>query len=181
MEGKTTKRRSPNTIINEEPLLKKKTRHYSLLIVLALFIGSCDSFRVYEDYEDLDEAFWHEDSVKRFTFKIKETEKNYNIKATFRNARSYPFHNLYFKYTIVDSIGNVIVQELQETHFFDPKTGEPRGSGLGDLFDHSVLLMEDYHFDQPGSYTLQLQQFMRKDTLPFILSVGGRVEFSQQD
>lgn len=152
-----------------------------LIIMLASTLIACDSSRVYEDYNDFDEAFWHLDSLQQFTFSIKDTTRTYNLGATFRNASSYPFYNLYFQYTLVDSSGNQLIEQLKEVDLFDPKTGEPLGSGLGDLFDHSIVLEEGYQFKNSGDYTLSLQQFMRRDTLPFILSVGARVEFAEEN
>lgn len=150
---------------------------YLTIFIAALVMISCDSSRVYEDYNDMEEAFWHMDSVQNFDFTIDDTSRSYNLIATFRNASSYPFYNLYFQYTLTDSLNNVMEQQLREVNFFDPKTGEPQGSGLGDLYDHSFPLEEGYQFEQAGKYTIQLQQFMRMDTLPFVLSVGARVEF----
>lgn len=153
---------------------------YAIIFFLFVLIIGCDSNRVYEDYEDLSEAFWHVDSVKRFSFEIEDTTQLYNLKATIRNASSYPFYNLYYRYSLTDSLDSVVVTELKETELFDPKTGQPYGSGLGDLFDHSILLQGDYRFPYAGNYSIKLQQFMRMDTLPFILSVGARVEFAKE-
>lgn len=153
---------------------------YVYFTVITLILLACDSTRVYEDFNDMDEAFWHKDSIQRFNFKIEDASRQYNVLATFRNASSYPFHNLYFQYTITDSIGGVLTDELKEVTLFNAKTGEPYGSGLGDLFDHAFPLQENYSFKEPGTYTLHLQQFMRMDTLPFIMSVGGRVEFVEK-
>lgn len=154
-------------------------RYLSVIILFLFFATACDSNRVYEDYNDLEEAFWHLDSVQTFSFQIEDTSQAYNLNATFRNASSYPFYNLYFQYTLTDSSGNVLRQQLKEVDLFDPKTGEPNGSGLGDLFDHSFVLEEDYKFQSAGEYVLAFEQYMRRDTLPFILSVGARVEFAE--
>ncbi len=154
-------------------------RHTVLLLSFIVF--SCDSSRVYEDYETIEEGFWHVDSVKKFTFHIADPQKEYNLIATFRNASSYPFYNIYFQYSLTDSLDSIIIQELKEVDIFDPKTGQPYGSGLGDLFDHSFPLIKNHSFPAKGSYNLKLQQFMRMDTLPFILSIGGRVEFATKN
>lgn len=151
-------------------------RNSAIFSALVVLLIGCDASRVYEDFNDMDEAFWHKDSVQRFHFLIENEVELYNLKSTFRNASSYPFYNLYFQWSLTDSSGQVILEELKDVNFFDPKTGEPLGSGLGDLFDHSFTLKEDYQFAHPGKYTLSLQQYMRRDTLPFVLSVGGRVE-----
>ncbi|WP_425392969.1 gliding motility lipoprotein GldH [Ekhidna sp.] len=150
---------------------------YLAIFLIFILIASCDSNRVYEDFNDMEEAFWHQDSTQSFIFQIEDTTKSYNLLATFRNASSYPFYNLYFQYTLTDSAGNILREQLKEVDLFDPKTGEPYGSGLGDLFDHSFPLEEGYQFSVPGEYRMSFEQYMRRDTLPFILSVGARVEF----
>ncbi|MEQ9403268.1 MAG: gliding motility lipoprotein GldH [Cyclobacteriaceae bacterium] len=147
-----------------------------LILLFAATIISCDSSRVYEDYENMEDAFWHMDSVKRFTFEIDDIEKSYNVMATFRNVSSYPFYNIYFQYSLTDSLDSVVVQQLKEADLFNPKTGEPLGSGLGDMFDHTIPVLENYTFPNEGTYNIKFQQFMRLDSLPFILSVGARVE-----
>ncbi|MEM9896291.1 MAG: gliding motility lipoprotein GldH [Bacteroidota bacterium] len=143
-------------------------------VLSALF--SCNSDRVFDEYNDFEESFWHMDSVQVFEFMIDDTSTSYDLFATFRNSASYPFYNLYFQYEIKDSTNQVLLTELKDVSLFDPKTGEPLGSGLGDLFDHSFLLEEDFQFEQTGRFTLALQHYMRRDTLPLILSVGARIE-----
>ncbi|MDE0471591.1 MAG: gliding motility lipoprotein GldH [Ekhidna sp.] len=151
---------------------------YLILFSFILLLESCDSSRVYEDFQDMDQGFWHSDSLQSFSFEIEDAAVKYNLLATFRHASAYPFYNLYFQYSLLDSSGNVIKKALKEHHFFDPKTGEPLGSGLGDLFDHEVMLEESYSFPNGGRYQIQLQQRMRMDTLAYILSVGARVEIA---
>ena len=153
---------------------------YFLIIIAGLAIASCDASRVYEDFYDLEEAFWHMDSVKRFSFEIVDTTQTYDLFATFRNASSYPYYNIYFEYSLKDSADRILKQALTEYDLFDAKSGEPLGSGLGDLFDHQVLLEKGFQFKNSGVYSLELQQQMRLDTLPFILSVGARVAFEDQ-
>ena len=152
---------------------------YLLILVIFVSFISCDSDRVYEDFNDMEEAFWHLDSIQTFTFEIEDSDTSYNLLATFRNASSYPFYNLYFQYTLKDSLEKILSQQLKQVDLFDPKTGKPNGSGLGDLFDHSFVLEEAYQFENRGTYALSFKQYMRRDTLPFILSVGARVEFSK--
>lgn len=154
---------------------------YLSIIIIGLTMVSCDSSRVYGDFHDMENAFWPLDSVQRFTFTIEDTTRKYNLLATFRNSSSYPYYNIYFKYTLEDTLGRIKKEELKEYHFFDPKTGEPLGSGLGDLFDHKVPLEDSLIFSNKGEYTLSLQQYMRMDTLPFIISVGARVEYVIDD
>lgn len=156
-------------------------KYLTLLTLCSLLFFSCDDNRVFEEYKELDEAFWHKDSITTFSFQIQDPELNHNLFATFRNASSYPFYNIYFQYTLKDSLDSVLTSALHEAKLFDEKTGKPLGSGLGDLFDHTVPVLQDYQFTNKGEYSLSLQQFMRLDTLPFVLSVGARVERAGED
>ena len=147
-----------------------------LLVLLLIFFTSCDSSKVYEDFTDFDEAFWHQDSIISFSFNIEDATKPYHLKAQFRNAQSYPYHNMYYRYTLKDANDSVLSEEQKQIFLFDPKTGEPNGSGLGDVFDNSQTVLENYTFTNSGTYSVDLKQFMRLDTLHSILSVGWRVE-----
>lgn len=147
-----------------------------LLVASVVFFTACDSTKVYDNFVDFDEGCWHKDSLTSFSFNITEASQRYNLKAKFRNAQSYPYHNLYYHCTLKDANDSILNEIQKEIFLFDPTTGKPCGSGLGNLFDHSQAVMENYTFPNAGSYSVDLKQFMRLDTLPFILSVGWRVE-----
>lgn len=147
-----------------------------ILVLLLFFAASCDRTKVYNDFTDFDDGFWHQDSVVSFSFSIDDTTQPYNLKAQFRNSQSYPYHNMYYRYTLKDANDSVLNEEQKQIFLSDPKTGKPYGNGLGDLFDNSQTVLENHFFQNPGTYSVDLKQFMRLDTLPFILSVGWRVE-----
>jgi len=146
------------------------------LILSIILLSACDSTKVYENFADFDEGFWHQDSVVSFSFTIEDASQPYHLKAQFRNAQTYPYHNMYYRYTLKDANDSVLSEEQKQIFLFDPKTGEPHGSGLGDLFDNSQIVLENYTFSNSGNYSVDMKQFMRLDTLPSLLSVGWRVE-----
>lgn len=148
----------------------------SSIILSSLLLNSCDSKRQFEDYHDFKDAYWHKDSVQSFTFEIEDASMKYDILAQVRNTPQYPFYNLYYQYCLTDDNGDTIKNELKEVLLFHSKTGEPLGNGLGDLFDNSSLSHQGITFPNSGKYTATFRQMMRMDSLPFILSVGCRVE-----
>ncbi len=144
--------------------------------ILSLSITGCDENKVFEDYKDFETSVWHVDTIPGFSFTIADTQVPYQIDYNIRYAISYPYQNLYLTYYVEDSTGKVIDSNLQEVYLFESKTGEPKGSGLGDIFDYSVLGLENYKFPAPGTYKISLKQFMRQEELPFILSMGITVK-----
>lgn len=154
-----------------------------ILMVLTCIIGlvSCDKNRVYEVNAELSDKFWLADSTVTFDFEVKNTKTKYNLLYNIRNTIDYPYHNLYIRYSLKNSDGRQIAGKLVGQNLFDPVTGQPYGSGLGDVFDHQFKLLNNYKFSNVGKYQLELKQYMRMDTLPDILAVGYRLERVKQN
>ena len=152
-------------------------RIFFLPAFLVFLLLACDERRVYEDSQDFGERTWKVVDKPQFEFAIKDTVKRYNLYCNIRNSLEYPYARLFVHYALRDSAGTELQKKLISGFLFDQKTGQPQGSsGLGDVFDHQFLLLSDYEFKQPGKYRLELEQFMRMDTLQGILSVGVRIE-----
>ena len=146
----------------------------ALLIITVL--SACDKNGVYQNFTDFDSQFWHQDSVVTFRFKIEDASRKYNLKALIRNSQQYPYHNLYYQYTLVDQNDSVLNQELMQIILFDPKTGVPMGGGVGEIYDNDQMVLENYTFPSAGEYEVSITQYMRLDTLPYVYSVGLRIE-----
>jgi gliding motility-associated lipoprotein GldH len=150
-------------------------RRWPVLLALAALatLGACDPNRVYEENTDLksptgDPYVWDVQQRPNFTFAIAD----FNV----RNASAYGFYNLYLKHTLTGPDGRVVGQPLlHQLVLLDPKTGEPLGAGAGDIFDHQFLALRNVHFARPGNYKVTLEQYMRQNQLPGIMSVGVRV------
>jgi gliding motility-associated lipoprotein GldH len=147
----------------------------ALLAMLVLF-NCCDDSRVYEKNNDFDERQWLASEKPAFEFTVTH-DQSYNLYCNLRNSITYPYSRIFITYTLKDSVGSEIKKEMINTFLFDEKTGKPQGSsGLGDIYDQQVVLLKNYTFSQPGTYTVQFEQFMRTDTLQGVLAVGLRVE-----
>jgi gliding motility-associated lipoprotein GldH len=151
-------------------------KHLLSILAIAVLIQACDRQRVFEDFTDLEQGFWHQDSVLHFRFSITDVDQTYRLMTLFRNKQAYPYHNMYYRYTLRDAKDSILQQELKQIFLFDPKTGKPNGGGIGSTFDHSQVVSEKFTFPTIGDYSVDIQQYMRLDTLPHIRSVGWRVE-----
>jgi gliding motility-associated lipoprotein GldH len=136
---------------------------------------ACGKDYTYEGYKTLPKKEWIVDSVASFPFKITEQTKFYTLSYTIRNTLRYPYYNIFVNYELLDASGKVLLSKQMDNNLLNPKTGEPYGTGLGDMYDHDFLLLENYHFPTAGDYTLKLKQQMRLDTLPEIVAVGVKI------
>jgi len=157
-------------------------RGWLALLPLAVSLSACDPNRVYEDNVDLksptgDAYVWDVQQRPTFTFSIADTAARYQVYFAVRNASGYGFYNLYLKHTLTGPDGRPAGPALlHQLLLMDAKTGEPLGAGAGDIFDHQFLALPHQHFAKPGAYKLTLEQYMRQNQLPGIMSIGVRVE-----
>ncbi len=152
-----------------------------LALLTSVLLSGCDPQRVYEDNVELksktgDPYVWDVQQRPTFTFVITDTAALYDVYFNVRNAAGYGFYNLYLKHSLTGPDGRPASPALlHQVLLLDPKTGQPRGKGTGDIFDHQVLALPRQRFVRPGSYQLTLEQYMRQNQLPGIMAVGVRV------
>ncbi|MDZ7933775.1 MAG: gliding motility lipoprotein GldH [Emticicia sp.] len=154
----------------------KKPLIIASMLMLSAWVLSCDSNAIFKSYEDLKDTKWYVKNIPSFTLEVKDETIPYNIYLLIRNASQYPYNNLYVTRYIYGPDGKQISNRLEEVTLFNAKTGKPLGDGLGDIFDHKVLSSRNYMFPKKGKYTIKLQQYMRQDPLPYVMSVGISVE-----
>lgn len=147
-----------------------------LLILLIASVGCEDKNTLYKAYEDIDDGLWFVEKKFDFRFKVSDTTQTYNLYYLVRSAQQYPYYNLYLDRVMRGPDGKVIFSRLDEMYLSDEVTGKPRGSGLGDLFDHKFVFQRNYRFPKSGKYTISIAQSMRQNPLPFVLGIGLSVE-----
>lgn len=147
---------------------------------LLFVVVACDNQRVFEGKKDFSDRYWVFNNPAEFEFEITQPDKTYNLLINIRNTTKYQYQNIYLQYYLEDSTGRLLSKELKNIQLFNSITGIPLGKGLGDLFDIEKVFLEDYTFENSGKYHLRIDQFMRQDSLPEILSVGLRVEYTQE-
>lgn len=152
-------------------------RSLTVLAVITVLFSSCDDQRVYDKNIDFDSRFWQVDQKPEFEFVVADSSQSFNLFCNVRNSLDYPYARVFVNWILSDSTGAVMEKDLAQHMLFDEKTGEPFGqSGLGDIYDHRILLKRDYRFPYRGKYKVSLEQYMRTDTLSGILAVGVRLE-----
>lgn len=148
-----------------------------LLLILLIASASCeDKDTLYKAYEDIEDGQWFVEKKFDFRFEVSDPTQTYNLYYLVRNAQQYPYYNLYLDRVMRGPDGKVIFSRLDEMYLSDEVTGKPRGSGLGDLFDHKFVFQRNYRFPKPGNYTISIAQSMRQNPLPFVLGIGLSVE-----
>lgn len=142
---------------------------------LLVAAAGCDQARVFEENRDFKDYAWRVAEKPSFKFAITDTAARYTVALNVRTTTSYPFYNLFTKLTLTGPDGQVVSRRLHEMNVRDPQTGEPLGDGAGDIFDQQFTALRGVRFRRAGTYHAELEQYMRRGTLPDVMSVGVRV------
>lgn len=147
-------------------------RVFLLIFSLGIIFQSCQIEPGFEENTSMGTNGWPEKQI--VSFKIPEIPENgqYQLFVNIRQNEDYPFYNCYFIPQIKDSKGKILKRTLAEGIFYDPKTGKPKGEGSGNLYNHSYLIFDKLSFKKGEKLTIEINQFMRRDTLQGIFSVG---------
>ena len=150
----------------------KSTMALLLLWMLSLAITACNKGRVYESFQDLKALNWVVSDTVSFAVDSIDLGLDLNAIIGIRYNDKYEYNNLYLRYILRDSVERIVTDSLLNIHLFDPRTGQPLGQGFGNRrIKYDTL---------PGNLvipdaTFQFIQYMRKDSLAGIESVGLKI------
>ena len=156
-------------------MLKYGIMYFFLLTVL---LTACDHNRIFEEKKDFPTRSWSSSETVEFSFDIEDPQQKYDLLCNVRSTNAYPFQNLYLQYYLEDSTGQLLSKDLNNIILYDPVTGVPRGDGLGDIYSLEKIFLGDYKFDKSGQYGIRFDHYMRADTLPEVVSLGFRIQRS---
>lgn len=141
--------------------------------LISVLSSSCQSDAVFDQTESLAEHGWVQKKQITFPFEIQDTTKTYDLQVAMRQSNDYPFYNLYFNCRLIQENKGVWKKAFAEAILYDPKTGKPKGGGVGDMYSHSYTILKGLKFPRRGKYQVELEQYMRTDTLVGVVSVGA--------
>lgn len=159
--------------------------HRNLLSAFSLLflLWSCDSNRVYDEYESITNG-WNKDSIVTFDLPEMDSIPDYNLFINVRNNNDYAFSNIFLIANIQFPQGKVITDTLEYRMAYPD--GEWLGTGFGDVKENKLWYKEGVRFNEPGRYKISIQHAMRKsgsekgiDNLEGITQVGLRIENTQ--
>lgn len=147
---------------------------FLFLPAAAIFFSSCDSKRVYEKNEVINNNSWDYNIPLGFTVNITDTLSYHNMYINIRNAGFYKFRNV-FLFVNTKLPQGQLVRDTLELTLASPE-GKWLGDGLGDIYDNRLLFRKHFRFPQAGEYHFELIHAMRINPLPGIMDAGIRIE-----
>lgn len=151
-------------------------RKLLFVCAMGMIATGCNSNKLFQEKYDFEDQVWLEETLPEFSVEISDASQAYDIFYSVRHTQDYPFQNLYVQLRLADTTGGLLKSELQNVLLFDPKSGEPFGSGLGSLITRNVRGVKGYQFPEAGTYVFQFEQRNRSEATAGIDSFGIWVE-----
>lgn len=160
---------------------RKKTMSFLsfFFIVVILAFSSCGQIDLFEKQEKMPAQQWFWNHQPSFTFHIEDTTSAYHLYVVVRHTDAYPYNNIWLQLGSQFPGDSMKFQKLNLSLGNDHDGWE--GTGMDDIFEVRKNISRDkIVFKKPGDYTFSLSQIMRDNPLNHILSVGIRVEKTDQ-
>jgi gliding motility-associated lipoprotein GldH len=147
--------------------MKKKI--LALWICFLLLFCSCDNAQyLFSENTSIENEVWHANNQIPFHFTVTDTQEIYKIGFNIRYTNAYPMQNIYlFLHTVFPN--GMKAHDTIDINLFSPE-GKPLGTK-----GKTIELLEYFswvQFPVAGQYTMSLEQAMRTDSLPGMVSVG---------
>ena len=143
-----------------------------LFALLTILFPSCRNDIVYSQFSSIPLGEWHIDSVAHFDYTIADEIADYRMIVYVRHKENYPYQNMWL---FLDN------GERRDTIEF--YMADDRGRWLGDqhhgFVEMPVLIEDNYHFADTGTYYLNIQHAMRDTLLRGITDVGLEIMKSE--
>ncbi len=154
----------------------KRILFFISLIFLAV---ACDSAREYDVFKNIPNNQWS--TTVQFKIPITDTLHKKNLFIQIRNNKDYAFSNLFLITKMTFPNGTKVIDTL-EYEMADAQ-GQFLGSGYTDVKENKLFYKENIVFPTKGSYTIDIEQAMRKlgenseiKALKGVTDVGFRIE-----
>jgi len=142
-----------------ETIIRKN--NFSIIVFLFIFLTSCDSNSIFNQYKTIANASWDANKKVDFQFTIYDTISKRNLFINLRNNKNYQFSNLFLITELNFPNGTKVMDTLQ--YEMTNAKGEFLGSGFSDIKENKLFYKESKAFPISGIYTFSVYHAMRKN------------------
>jgi gliding motility-associated lipoprotein GldH len=164
----------------------QKSKYWIPFVILVLSIMSCDSNRVFDEYQSVS-GEWDKDNAVEFKVTPPDSTEAYNLYVNLRHTDAYKFSNL--RLIVELNYPNGKTQKDTLEYIMANPDGTFLGTGFSDVKENKLWYKgheQPFLFDEIGEYSISIQHAMREngsingiDKLEGITDVGFRIEHSQ--
>jgi len=153
-------------------------RNSLFVLVLSAVLFSCGEQPFYEKVVAFDDREWKMDVKPKYTFEVKDIDKEYDFILSLRTSTDYKYSNLWVFMKTITPDGTVAREpfEIMITNDDGSWIGEKSGSVVT-----TPLYFRSRKLPKAGKYTFIIEQGITQSTIDEVLDLGFRVEESKKE
>lgn len=145
-------------------------KNFLVLLLTVCFLSACRPDIIMDEFKSLPESGWKQGKKVAFDFEINDTTRYTSFFINLRITGDYPFSNMYVVSHITTPEKSI---QSQRSHLvLAREDGKWLGSGMGDIISYQLPIIENAILRKKGKYRIELEQYMRMETLPDVKDVG---------
>ncbi len=117
---------------------------------------------------------WYYDSTARFTFRIDDTARIFNLWLDVEHSPQYAWQNLYVQIRSYLPDGKIDTQVLSLE--LADESGHWQGHQRGKIIRAPILLQDSFYFPDTGQYRIEIDQYMRINPVRDVQALQLRLE-----
>jgi gliding motility-associated lipoprotein GldH len=153
------------------------SKNLSLLLGILMLSQACIKSNEFEKNVSIRNHRWDFSYKPIIQFDIKDTTAAYKMYFNMRHSDAYPYSNIWLNIKTKKPNESTYTQMRVEVPLAEAN-GKWLGRGMGEIWEHQALLTSNgkIHYDKAGIYEIIIEQIMRTNPLPEVMSVGIRLE-----
>ncbi len=153
--------------------MQQSTSAFLLFTAILLLFG-CTTKAVFEKNTEIVDGQWQYSYVPVFEPEISDTTARYNLFLNIRHSNDYAYSNMWVIVHTTLPSGKKMERRV-ELPLAD-KQGKWYGKDSGSLINQQVAIQSNAIMPEVGKYKFEVEQNMRTNPLPFVMSVGLTIE-----
>lgn len=149
---------------------------FVLLLVVAM--SACTRNEIYSNFVSLETPYWHADSTMSFEFNVEDVDTEYELTVNMRHRANYPYQNMWLFIQQISPDSSIVSDTIE--FYLANDRGKWLGKGIGAVYTMPVLIKNNYSFEKPGLYKIELQHGMRDVELYGVNDMGLVIEKSNK-
>ena len=141
---------------------------------LLFLLPACGPDIVFEKAYDIPEGDWTYENTLNFTVDINDTLAIYDLYLEITHTLDYPFETMYIRIHTAFPDGQRLTEPVSLE--LADEVGIWKGNCGRDQCKIRIPIQESAYFNQRGTFTFSIEQYMRRNPLPGVENVSFKLE-----
>ncbi len=149
-----------------------------LILLSVSLLFACGKPTLVDREFDIPDSGWTYSDTLRWDFEVADTNAIYDLLLTIEHGTDFRYQNCYVRFHTRFPQGEVLTEQVSLE--LQTQVGQWLGECGSSDCELTIPIQQNAFFNQPGKYTILMEQFMRQDSLPGLASFNLRIEDTEK-